>query len=165
MKKLKKIYITTIALAVLILASSTVSAGLFDNLIGDDSNNQANPLDDKTQFKVYATSPNSVEGELQFISSDKEFYDNEETQEWFACLDGYVILDTGDDYLVVNRSETNQLPTFDDDFDNVHYNIIRCKVLETHPLGTGLVDYLLVSDIELVGNDTVSYDELYNSTD
>lgn len=162
---MKKIYITAIALAILILASSTASAGLFDGIMGDDSNNKTSPLDDKTQFKVYAVSPKSVEGELQFISSDKDFYDNEETQEWLASLDGYVILDTGSDYLVVNRSETNSLPTFDDDYDNVHYNIIKCKVLETHPLGTGLVDYLLVSDIELVGNDTVSYDELYNSSD
>lgn len=161
---MKKICITAICLAILLLASSTASAGILDNILGDNSN-QTNPLDDRTQFKVYATSPNSVEGELQFISSDKEFYDNEETQEWLASLDGYVILDTGDDYLVVNRSETNALPTFDDDLDNVHYNIIKCKVLETHPLGTGLVDYLLVSDIELVGNETVSYDELYNSSD
>jgi len=105
---------------------------------------------------VYATSLNSVECELQFISSDKEFYDNEETHEWLASLEGHVILGTGDDYLVVDKSETKVLPTFDDDFDNVHYNIIKCNVL---------VDYLLVSDIELVGNETLSYGELVNSSD
>lgn len=83
-----------------------------------------------TPFKVYATSPKSVEGELQSISSDKDFYANEEIQEWLVSLESHIILGTGSDYLVVNRFETNSLPTFDNDYDNVHYNIIECKVLK-----------------------------------
>lgn len=50
------------------------------HLESGDSNSQSNLLDDKTQFKVYATSSKSVEGELQFVSSDNEFHNDGQTQ-------------------------------------------------------------------------------------
>ena len=39
---MKKIYIIGIGLIVLLLGISTVSAGFFDGLLGDDSSNDAN---------------------------------------------------------------------------------------------------------------------------
>ena len=59
----------------------------------------------------------------------------------------------------MERTEANKLPVFDDGkFETVEYNIIKCKVVEVHPLGTGLIDLILVEDVELVGNETQTFD-------
>lgn len=150
---MKKIYIVGIALIVLILASSTVSAGFLDGMFGGEE--KGTP----SQFKVYATNPESVESQIALMEDDMDFYDNNtEILDWFKSLDGYVMLDTGHEYLVMERSEANSLPVVDDYYDNGKYqcNVINCTVLETHPLGAGLKDCLLVKNVTLVGNDTVT---------
>ena len=160
---MKKIYIIGIGLIVLLLGISTASAGLFDGLLGDDSSaaddNKTNASFEKTEFKVHASQPQSVEGELQSYQKDQDFYDNKETQEWLKGLENYVILSTSGDSLVMERTEANKLPVFDDGkFETVEYNIIKCKVVEVHPLGTWLIDLILVEDVELVGNETQTFD-------
>lgn len=153
---MKKIYIVGIALLVLLLGVSTVSAGFLDGLFGDSSQNVTDDFS-KTEFTVYGYSPDSVESQLSYMEDDPEFYDNNQTRDWLKGLNGYVMLDTGHEYLVMERTEANKIPVIDDgnDWDTIKCNVIKCVVKETHPMGTGLKDLLLVKDVEVIGNKTI----------
>lgn len=165
---MKKIYIVGIALLVLLLGVSSVSAGFLDGLLGDSGDNN-NSTDDfsKTEFTVYGYSLDSVESQLSYMKDDPEFYDNNETKDWLEGLNGYVMLDTGDEYLVMERTEANKIPVIDDgsDWDTIECNVIKCVVEETHSMGTGLKDLLLVKDVEVVGNKTIDLNSNDSSTD
>lgn len=154
---MKKIYIIGIALLVLLLSVSSVSAGFLDGLFGGGDDSNTSDEFSKTEFTVYGYSPDSVESEVSRMEADPDFYDNNETIDWLNGLDGYVIFDTGHEYLVMERTEANKLPVLDDgnDWDTIECNVIKCIVEETHPMGTGLKDMILVKDVEVTGNKTI----------
>ncbi len=167
---MKKIYVVGIALLILLLGVSTVSAGFLDGLFGGDGSDSSNNATDdfsKTEFTVYGYSPDSVESQLAFMESDPDFYDNNETINWLKGLDGYVMLDTGHEYLVMERTEANKIPVIDDgnDWDTIECNVIKCVVQETHSMGTGLKDIILVKDVEVTGNKTIDLNSDEDSSD
>ena len=114
---------------------------------------QTTSLTGGTEFQVYAFSPKTTESEVQTMSSDSDFYNNNETKEWLDGLDNYVMLSTDSAYLVMERSEADKLPVNDTyDSHNYPYNVITCDVVETHSLGTGLKDCILVKNVEFVSS-------------
>lgn len=150
---MKKRYLIGVALIVLVVAVSAVSAGILDIGSGDDKNTK----NEETEFVIYGYSPQSVESQVSLIESDPNFYDNNQTRDWLKSLKNYVMYDTGHEYIVMERSESNNIPVIDDgtDYDKIDCNVIKCKVVEVHPLGTGLKDCILVKDVQVTGNKTI----------
>lgn len=157
---MKKIYVVALALLIVIIGASTVSAGFLDGLLGDNADNSNSAgLDGKTQYKVYAVQPSSVEGLVTEIDANPDFYDNPDTRDWLAGLDNdYVYFMSQDGpNVIMNRSEANLLPVqgLDPDAEVDYINIIKCDVNETHSLGSASVDCVLVENVEFIENITV----------
>ncbi|WP_407392355.1 hypothetical protein [Methanobrevibacter sp.] len=148
---MKKGYILIIFI-ILMFSISSVSAGIFNSLLGD-----ASPVDEEhdielknVTFKVYAIETQSTQ---DFF--DPTIWDNNDTKEWLESLDGYAILPTNGDFLVMNESDAAKLPVVEDEsFYSVTYNVVTCNITEAHSLGHGLVDLLLVEDVNLVNTET-----------
>ena len=76
----------------------------------------------------------------------------------------YVMFSTDSAYIIMNRSEAEKIPIMDqnealDDAtenDLYHYIIIKCDVLETHSMGSGLKDMILVNNVDFVRNETTT---------
>jgi hypothetical protein len=153
---MKKKYIIAIALVVFMLSISTVSAGVLDGLFGGNNANSNNG-NSKTEFTIYGHSPKSVESQVSFIENDPSFYNNNETRDWLKGLNNYVMYDTGHEYIVMDRNESNKIPVIDNgtDFSKIECNVIKCTVVETHSLGSGLKDCILVKNVEVTGNKTI----------
>lgn len=156
---MKKIYLVALAVLLLVLGASTVSAGFLDGLSGGNDDNSNSPgLDGKTQYKLFAYQPMSVESIVEEIDSNTDFYDNTETRDWLAGLDNdyvYLVADDGPN-VIMNRSEANLLPVqgLDPNAEVDYFNIIKCNVNETHSLGTGSIDCVLVENVEFIENVT-----------
>ena len=148
---MKKKYIIAIALVVFMISISAVSAGFLDGLFGGNNSNNGNS---KTEFTIYGHSPKSVESQVSFIENDPSFYNNNETKDWLKGLHNYVMYDTGHEYIVMDRNESNKIPN-GTDFSKIECNVIKCNVVETHSLGSGLKDCILVKNVEVIGNKTI----------
>ena len=140
-----------IVFIILMFSISSVSAGIFTSLLGEDS-----PVDEENDFEienvsfyVYAISPRSTAEDWSNMDSDPVTYNNNDTRDWMEGLEGYVVLPTNGDYLVMNETDALKLPVIEDKLADVSYNNITCKIVEAHSPGNGMIHYLLVEDVEL----------------
>ncbi len=160
--KNKKIII--LALSIIIIAIiAIVGYTMFMNS-QMDATGQAKGLDGKTEMEVYASDPISVDSQIQSMGSDPDFYDNNETLSWLQGLgNNYVYIDSDSALIIMDRSEANKLPVIDTEYSSdyskttIHYNKIKFHAIETHSLGSGLKDCILVDQVEVIGNTTKTF--------
>jgi hypothetical protein len=153
---MKKRYIVLI-LIIFIFSISSVSAGIFNSLLGDQS-----PIDEENDIELgnvtlrtYAIEALDTQEYLTTFKSEPETYNNNDTINWLENLEGHVILPSKEgDYLVMNASYASELPVVEEDIDEVSFNKITCNITEAHSLGNGLIDLILVEDVKLVDTET-----------
>lgn len=153
---MKKRYLILI-LIIFIFSISSVSAGIFNSLLGDQS-----PIDEENDIELgnvtlrtYAIEALDTQEYLTTFKSDPETYNNNDTINWLENLEGHVILPSKEgDYLVMNESYVSELPVVEEDIDEVSFNKITCNITEAHSLGNGLIDLILVEDVKLVDTET-----------
>ncbi len=153
---MKKRYLVLI-LIIFIFSISSVSAGIFNSLLGDQS-----PIDEENDIELgnvtlrtYAIEALDTQEYLTTFKSDPETYNNNDTINWLENLEGHVILPSKEgDYLVMNESYVSELPVVEEDIDEVSFNKITCNITEAHSLGNGLIDLILVEDVKLVDTET-----------
>lgn len=150
-----KKYIILVASIVFILSISAVSAGLLDGLF-DGSNTPINS-NEKAEFKIYGYAPMPVEKQLDIIKKKPGDFNNNETRDWLKTINNYLIYDTGHEFIVMNKTESEKIPVIDNgtDLNDVQYNLIKCTVVESHSLGSGFKNCILVKDVEVIGNTSV----------
>lgn len=147
---MKKRYVL-IFFIILMFSISNVSAGIFTSLLGDDSPvGEGNDIEiENATFYVYAISPRSTAEDADNMESDPQTYNNNDTRDWMKGLEGYVVLPTNGDYLVMNESDASKLRVVEDNIAGVSFNNITCKIVEAHSPGNGMMHYLLVEGVEL----------------
>ena len=153
---MKKRYIAFI-LIIFMFSVSSVSAGIFNSLLGDQS-----PVDyendielNNVTLRTYAIDAFDTQEYLTSFKDDPETYNNNDTISWLENLEGYVVLPSKEgDFLVMNESYVSKLPVVEDDIDGVTFNKINCTIAEAHSIGNGMVDMLLVEDVRLVDTET-----------
>jgi hypothetical protein len=153
---MKKRYLVLI-LIIFIFSISSVSAGIFNSLLGDQS-----PIDEENDIELgnvtlrtYAIEALDTQEYLSGFKSEPETYNNNDTINWLENLEGHVILPSKEgDYLVMNESYVSELPVVEEDIDEVSFNKITCNITEAHSLGNGLIDLILVEDVKLVDTET-----------
>lgn len=152
---MKKIVVTVITLMILLVSISSVSAGMLDGLFGDDSSSGSSSLlDSKSEFKLIGSYYQSTQSFADRGDIDLNF--NEETLDWLNGLDNYVVFSAdGDQSIIMHRNEADLIPHIDAMSDgNINYAVIKADVKETHSMGSGLIDCVLVENVEYIGNET-----------
>lgn len=153
---MQKRYLALILL-ILMFSISSVNAGIFTSLLGDQS-----PVDyendielENVTLRVYAIDALDTQEYLTTFKDDPETYNNNDTISWLENLDGYVMLPSKEgDFLVMNSSYASKLPVVEEDIDGVTFNKVTCNITEAHSLGNGLVDLLLVEEVKLFNTET-----------
>lgn len=154
-------------IAGIIIVIAIVGIGVYSFANGFFLNNSGTgtSLDGKTEFKIYNAEPETTESQASFMAEDSmDMGYNNETTEWLGTLNNYVMFSTDSAYIIMNRSEAEKIPIIDqnealDDAtenDLYHYIIIKCDVLETHSMGSGLKDMILVNNVDFVRNETTT---------
>lgn len=136
---------------VLMFSISSVSAGIFTSLLGDDSPvGEENDIElENATFYVYALEPRDTAEDASNMEADPQTYNNNDTRVWLNGLEGYVVLPTNGDFLVMNKTDASKLPVIEDKPAEMSFNNITCKIVEAHSPGNGMMHYLLVEDVEL----------------
>ena len=151
----KNKYIILIVVAIIIVAIIGAFAYINNTQLNDTGRSMS--LDGKTEFRVYAFEPSSAESQIETMKEDYlDFGYNNETIKWLEGFSNYVLVDSDSANLLMTREEASKLPVVRDygDYDTMYYNVIKCEVVETHSMGSGLKDIILVKDVEFVSNHT-----------
>jgi hypothetical protein len=156
-KKLKKVInmnkktIGVVLLLIIVAAIAIVAVG---------NNNGGNPLkaiDGKTEFTIYGTKAQTLESWVSVMEANPlNFNQDNDTKAWLKSLHGYVYYDTGSEFIIMPRNESNKIPVIDDghNVSSIKMNIIKCNIIETRSMGSGMKSCILVKDVEVVGNTT-----------
>ena len=133
----------------LLFAISSVNAGIFE--FAEDSDDASDDVDlgdyETKEFKVKISKAKQVKDKISEIKGSPNYdsdFESFETVVWLMDLEDCVLFNTTDgNYLVVNESESDKIPTSDD----YSYCIVECELVETNDNDDG--DYHLVKNIKV----------------
>ena len=144
----------TIGVVLLLITIAAIAAVI---VVNNNGNNPLKALDGKTEFTIYGTKAKTIESWVSIMDANPlNFNQDNSTKAWLKDLHGYVYYDTGSEFIVMPRNESNKIPVIDNgnNISSIKCNIIKCNIIETRSMGSGMKDCILVKDVEVVGNTT-----------
>ena len=144
----------TIGVVLLLITIAAIAAII---VVNNNGNNPLKAFDGKTEFTIYGTKAKTIESWVSIMDANPlNFNQDNSTKAWLKDLHGYVYYDTGSEFIVMPRNESNKIPVIDNgnNISSIKCNIIKCNIIETRSMGSGMKDCILVKDVEVVGNTT-----------